>query len=532
MTTKIKLLIVIVFLSGINWDLRAQDIELTKAQMYEDFDSLVSIIEYNNPHLGIYKKAMDFDVIENIKQQRPKIEDIKDIAGYFILTLQCFNLIPEIHAKTLVLGEKAIKEYADSALSNPVVIRSGDLQHTIDIYNSIVKKGAKYDELLNLIYLPVKYINGNYYFTRPLQIINQKDTMICNTGDIITRINEIPIGKFVSENHRKYFDKLRWDTYNHCFYTDHFLWVTNFPQGSFPFANITIKKSDEKQEVVSLNTNTRFWIYQDEVLLEEKTKFKPYDQKPVIWCKDSLLYVKIPSMNRGDLNIYETEIPRICKNQKISNVILDVRRNGGGSDHVWGKVLNLLTDQPLYRHQILGVNTPLICEQQIVGNRDSIPPLYDKLLNKKYTIIDNNSWAVSAPDTNSIFCKGKIYVLHDEKSYSAANTLVTFALDCDKVVAVGNPIGYLSGYGVDPFVFQLPISKLLFMMHSVIQIPQKASSVESYLWNETEIRVIPTIRYENLLAEYGQDDILYQYNFLKEYDPYFQAVINDIKTKQ
>lgn len=535
MATKIKWIFILFLLSVFNSGLWAQDAELTKAQMYEDFDSLLSVIEYNNPHLGIYKKAMHFDVIEKIKELRPEIENIQNLAGYYMLLRLGFNLIPEIHANVLALNKEALKEYADSSQYNPVIISPANYQSTIDNYNKIAEEADEfYNRYFNpyqMISLPINYINGNYFFSRPVKIINHRDSVLYHVGDKIIRLNGKSTIEFINENHKKYFDRLRWDIYNHNFYTDCLLWVTFFPQSSFAFTDITVERKDGKQETLPLNPDTRFDVLSDNVLKKQPQELVRYDKKPVIWCKDSLLYIKIPLMNPDDLDFYETEIPRVCRDKKIANVVLDVRRNGGGSDKVWDRILSLLTDTPLFRNQIIGVSNPTICRQYVTQNTDSLSTFYDRFLDKQYIIIADESWIAAEPDTNSINCPGKIYVLHDEYTYSAANSLVTFALGSDKLVAVGVPTGYLSGYGVDPFVFQLPISKLLFRMHSVIQFPKNAPSIESYLWNQTEIKIDQSILYSNILAEYRQYDFLYQYEFLNEYDPYFQTVMNDISKK-
>lgn len=533
MLTKTRLILIVFLLSIVDIDLCAQNSELTKAQMYEDFDSLISVIEYNNPHLGIYKRVMDFDVVENIKELRSEIENIKDITGYFLLISRCANLIPEAHAQILPLNEEAIKEFADSSLSSPVVIPPCDLQRTIDTYDSIWSKASDYQEKYfnAMFYLPVSYIDGQYYLTRPLQLVNQQDTAGFCVGDRVTGLNEISINDFIKENHRKYIDRLRWDVYNHQFYTECFLWVSDFPRESFPFNSLTITKKNGQQETVPFNLHTRYIIDAEGFLKERKDSLARYDRKPVIWYKDSLLYIKVPSMNPDDLELYETEIAKISRKQKISNVILDVRKNGGGGDPVWEKIVSLLTDKPLYRHQMLGVSNRDVCKRYLPVAMDSVSLYNDPILDRQFAIIAKESWAVAKPDSNSIQCKGKIYVLHDENTYSAANSLVTFALGCDKLVAVGVPTGYLSGYGVNPFVFQLPLSKILFMMHSVIQIPEEVSSADQYLWNQTEIRVIPSVRYANLFAEYQSFDFIYQYDFLNEYDPFFKAVMDDIYKK-
>jgi len=83
----------------------------------------------------------------------------------------------------------------------------------------------------------------------------------------------------------------------------------------------------------------------------------------------------------------------------------------------------------------------------------------------------------------------------------------------------------LGGYGVDPFLVQLPYSKLLFYMHSVINFPYHAKSVTDYFWNNTEVEIQPTLDYLTIMYEYQNLDI-YNEDFLKNHDVFFQKVLN------
>ena len=73
----------------------------SKQKMYAEMDSLISIIEKTNPHLKIYEEIMNYNVIEEIKKQREKIKDVKNIDDYYKIIHTSLRLIPEIHCRLI-----------------------------------------------------------------------------------------------------------------------------------------------------------------------------------------------------------------------------------------------------------------------------------------------------------------------------------------------------------------------------------------------------------------------------------------------
>ena len=71
--------------------------ELSKAEMYADFDTLVSIMEHCNPQYLIRKKVTDYDMVSEMKTQRVHIENCKNTSDFVKLLKTVFALSLDEH---------------------------------------------------------------------------------------------------------------------------------------------------------------------------------------------------------------------------------------------------------------------------------------------------------------------------------------------------------------------------------------------------------------------------------------------------
>jgi len=529
--------IFLVFSISISIDFAGQnknkELFLSKQKMYAEMDSLISIIENSNPHLNIYKEVMNLDVIEEIKKQREKIKDVKVLDDYYKLINNSLKIIPEIHCR--LIESRELDEGSYFIESYPKIFDETTIE-SIKIFYDELTHIKDEEEKLNFNHMAftlyIHYKNGEYFVTRPLIKLNENDSVRINVGLKLIKINDETVDDFILKNSKENSIRWQWDLYNRRFFTEKIIpyniIIKNTPLHlTFidPKTNKEIKCLHKKYEKVPNDINKIFMIIDGDWVLGNPHSFE--NRKPIVRMIDSVLYINIPSMNLNDITFYINEIPAVAKSHTIEKVIVDVRRNRGGSDFVWNDVLSLITDTTLCRYQKIGINDHPFLQDFFPNPIDSLPLYYDKNLKKNYRLLSDSKECINIePHENSINYKGKIYVLHDRFSYSAANSLVTFALGNDKVVAVGEPTGFQSGYGFNPFIYTLPYSKLCFTMHSVIHIPPDSDDIEDYLWNKTEIPVKTNIIYENIMEEYQMRDYYFT-DFFYNYDVYFQAVIND-----
>ena len=108
---------------------------LSKEEMYKEYDYLTDLMQNANPHLQIYKKVMNLDIISEMKELRQDIDTINSLSSYYILLNRVLVLIPEIHTRLL--------RYKDLLSVAEAFIRKGhacNAQEIIFHIQSIVKK--------------------------------------------------------------------------------------------------------------------------------------------------------------------------------------------------------------------------------------------------------------------------------------------------------------------------------------------------------------------------------------------------------
>ena len=504
------------------------DSVISKEKMYADFDSLISTVSNANPHLEIYKKTIGIDVIKEMKKRRACIDTINSLTSYYIHLAITLRMIPEGHVRLLKSREinkadnwykKQYPNYFDTTtIYNYKKIDEGFFAY----YGKI--EGQKW-EVMRSYEIPLTYINGEFYVLRPIEVKNKENDEIIkiNSGDKLLKINNYTVDSFINCHNDKFTYAAhvnKWDYKNKKFYNEQLL------KNNYLFdKDVSLEFYDNNLA----STKTVKYIggnilknYKSNNTLGSYNSFKPKQDKVLYF--DSTLYVKITAMNLDRLKYLQDEIIKY-KDSIISKVIIDVRNNGGGSDYFWEGILSSISDTKLCRHQRLGIRNWSKLNTMINSNVDSLQPFYDTLLNEDFKLLaDDNECHEIIPDSNSINYSGKIYLLHNRNSFSSATAFVTFALGSDKIIAVGESNGYLGGYGTNPFLFQLPYSKIMFVMHSTIHIPINANNANDYYWNKTEVEVNTTPYFESLMYEYSEKDIFTE-TFLKNQDLYFKKVL-------
>ncbi|MEM9529073.1 MAG: S41 family peptidase, partial [Bacteroidota bacterium] len=108
-------------------------------------------------------------------------------------------------------------------------------------------------------------------------------------------------------------------------------------------------------------------------------------------------------------------------------LIIDVRDNGGGSEEAFIPLLQHLLTEPFQVYRELSVKTQTIPQQEYFPYDK--PKKLEKAAKKSYTAVgdrfhDLNSPSVKMTAPNSPHYQGKVYVLMNERSYSATGDFI------------------------------------------------------------------------------------------------------------
>ena len=137
----------------------------------------------------------------------------------------------------------------------------------------------------------------------------------------------------------------------------------------------------------------------------------------------------------------------------VKKIVIDIRDNGGGDDSVWQDLLKVIINKPLtyqYKVQIPNKDTLIHCVHSFGDIR--------RIGNNVYVESDR----VIEPDSNSINYDGKIYILQNKYTFSAAAALSSVAWQNPDLILVGEPTVTISGYTFPAIMFKLPKSLVVF----------------------------------------------------------------------
>ncbi|MDR0825177.1 MAG: hypothetical protein LBN74_08795 [Prevotella sp.] len=397
--------------------------------MIEDLDSLESKINRYCSFVPLMEKRTNTSVKSKFSLLKNEISDSTTIFDFTNLVRRGLNLLNDGH--TAITNKSSIKWFAEYSYLKSVTNASiGDTLYA-DYYNklvsdsvgSICKSGIR-----------AKYMDGKYYNGRAFRY---NDRLI-NVGEEIKGIDGQDINQFINDNYDHMFSLL-WDSNNKIWYSDFFMLALPF-MGKSSFV-LTI--GDEKIPIDSKVTVSDL----------EKEKFSTFSQPKVDIISDDILYIYMPMMMNAQWYINQIHEKY---NNDIKKIIIDLRGNGGGDDSVWASILSNLIDKPFgYSYQVgMNYNEEL---------KKSISSFGEVVVNDPIMEVIRDR--VIQPDDKSLKYAGKIYVLQDKYTFSAASAFVSAALqDSDRFKVIGEKSSVISGYTFPPLVFKLDNSGLIFKL--------------------------------------------------------------------
>lgn len=468
--------------------------ELSKENMYQDYDTLISLIEEINPQIAVREKVTGLNIRQRLNILRSAI-DTSSTDEFYDIVRQALALCQDGHANIL----------PDFFFEELQLIRSSiaDSISQEAIYNT-KRYRAYLDSVADLkkLNLPIQYIDGRYLLTVNFSYGSQ----FFSRGDELVRCNNQEIHSFVRSLVSQKF--LRWDYQHERYYHEDFLSAINLIRDGE--VSLVFQSSSDKL------TSKNFSLYDSLHITENKDI--PSDEKAVFYI-DSLnfLYIRVPSMDINDTTFYISKITEY-RHHLIDKVAIDIRNNGGGSDWVGEKIVKLLIGQWFYT-EITLLSNPSLKVANYLDQDLSIAEIVDLpfIDGEKYWKI-YNFYKNVFPDSRSIHYNGAIYIIQDENIFSAAGTLAAYAEYSDQIFSVGKPTGRLLGKGTTPMIFELPNSRLLFRIEPLLDI-SNALTAKGVYHDSVEIPVATPVNYHNSTdkSSYAVEAIIS--------DPFVQTVL-------
>ncbi|MDR2064653.1 MAG: hypothetical protein LBP85_02920 [Prevotellaceae bacterium] len=308
----------------------------------------------------------------------------------------------------------------------------------------------------------VKYINGSYYFVQNLTTDDEDEAVFFEKGSKVLQINGMDIDSYVIKIGETLGSPLRWDAVRKKLYTPAVYVDTQKDK----ITTVTVEIPNGEIKDINLISGETYLYYRGRINTDSETP------KVLYFKTANILYIRVPDMKTELIPFYNDKIGNF-RNQIINKVVVDIRGNGGGNDDVWRNVLSAIIDKPViwktkilfrktpvvtpYLHEIRGDSLPLINDNNVTVNRDTF---FYKYNDEFDTIISSQ---------NTVAYSGNIYVIADERCYSSAKAFISVCNKMDRLISIGQPIGNIGGEGLNPFVFSLPLSKLIFRLGSVIE---------------------------------------------------------------
>ncbi|MDR1056835.1 MAG: S41 family peptidase [Prevotellaceae bacterium] len=468
--------------------INAQPPELSKQQMYDDFDFLFEKVQKVSPHMAIRKQITGIDILSNIYKLRESID-----------TINSNILFTDMLHRALYLAMEPHNDFTDIY---PYHDRdSSFIGQVLDYYYYYFQ----YYKYGHYRVLPLVYFNGDYYLPQ-LYHSDEKNIKIPARSKLL-KVNGIPIEEYNRQWSMPLYTESRWDfIYKKLFTTAIF---PPYVAGLGDDFLLTYEHNGVIREIEA------FPYY---IKSAPSTKFSP---KVHYLQKDDILYIRVPEMDASQIEFYKSEILKY-KGKLIKKVVIDVRANEGGNDAVWEQILAVIIDKPVEATQKLCFKDNNLVRECL--ERDRI--VYTKeipLIIGNDTLFCIEDTRNIAPAEKSLSYEGNIYVLTDRDCYSSTLAFIAFCENFDNLITVGTPTGYLGGEGIRPFYFILPNTMHIFITSCSLDGNIKTDNIEDYYHDKVKIPVYPDIDYYYIETEYEGD--FYNEEYLYNHDPVFKKVL-------
>jgi hypothetical protein len=471
--------------------------ELSKPQMYADFDTLCMVLTKISPCDYVRRTVNKYSMTDSILSLRKTIDTLTSTESFFWLVYRSLTYVQEGHTSIRHSHSYSGIDSLDALKHHSTIADTNIIKLYDKLYSS---KKSCYK-----LHLPIKYIDGEY---RVLCDFKYKNKLI-PYNSVITFCNNQNIHKYVNQLLGTA-EMMHWDFENKRFYT------RNFPQ------SFHLPCTDSIQIIFSFNEKNieQSFLLNDTVILSKPLKYtQELIPKVLYFPNGQILYIRIPKMDEGDFYLHK--IDSVSKNNKIEKIVVDIRDNPGGSDDVWMNILQHIIDKPIIRSIVICAN--------INNYRMDIFGIDKPLKSYKNSFIKENSYQIIwdgtdtiKPETNSLNFKGKIYVIGNENCFSSANSLITTCQFSDQLVSVGNSTGWFAGLGINPWVFILPNSKILYRIEPVLDFTNLGKPDDFY---HNYVKLTIDLTLDDYITRYSYSGDWYDKEFLYKFDKVFKTIL-------
>lgn len=458
--------------------------ELSRKQMQQDYDQLTYLIDNAFAAAPLIQLRTGTSMKDELLQLRKEIKKVKNSEEFSLLVRKALSILNDAHAA--IADKNTITLYTTRFASLAAF-------GYISINDTLLAN--QYYGLMNEQFsqvkcgLRVKYLDGRYYNVRPFKY---EDKLIQEGAEIRT-INGQNINAFIANHKYDLYPILQWDK-------RHKKWYSEFLPLAMPLLNEKEMTLQVNGTEVKLNIDTPL-----EVLAKEHAVS---DMSPLATVIDKhILYVRIPFMNsptyyiNGIDNLYTPEIDKI---------VLDIRGNRGGQDKVWQDILSHIIAEPFTAETRICIPDNDLLKQAMstLFKFNKFPASTQTLLKEKYLDLHYQVDTIF-PAENGIRFNKQIFIVQDEKTYSAASSLSSVAAQKENIILIGKSLTNIGGKGMTPLIFKLNNSGIVFRLPFTLDFSD-ARQIDDLYKDQVEVEINETIeQYLERILHYNSYDTDY-----------------------
>jgi hypothetical protein len=174
-------------------------------------------------------------------------------------------------------------------------------------------------------------------------------------------------------------------------------------------------------------------------------------------------YINFKSMG-GPLNEFKDFLNKTfseIKDHPVSGLIIDIRKNSGGSSKLGEILLTYVTDKPF---ELAGGMRWKVSQEykNYLLSVDSSASRYSYMGKPNGSIIEYSDIKLLQPENNPLRYAGKVCILTGPFTYSSANMMAAAAKDFKLATLIGEPTGEPGNDYGEIYVCELPATKLSF----------------------------------------------------------------------
>lgn len=466
---------------------------LTKEQMYQDFDIFVDIIKNLNPQYPLYLNVNQYDMINQILSYRDDIDNCDSTLQFINIMKYCFRSVIDEHC-FLGVNVWYFKNSFYSEIDSILGLSDKDYGILFNYRDKVFYNNPRY------LYL---YVMGNDYYLKYQSKFILNDTVFeFPVGTKILNINGSSPALYINSFKNP---SSRYDIQKKGF-----------------FNNIVLFDTDSIKLALELDQKQTEFSFNKTILIEKEINNIPTSK---YFEEDSVLFISLPIMQYDSITL-KNEILQHSK-EVIKSVVIDIRGNYGGNDETWISILSLLSNNPFYFKSSLALrDQPTIRERYPMATDSITFPLLGREFN--FLILENIIDTIF-PNKENLNYNGNIYLLVDQDIFSSAGSFSSLNKSNSRIITIGTPTGRYVGRGINPDVFILPNSRLIFTLELALDFSNIMEG-KDFFHDNVDIQVSPSINYVKYYYNPNKNPKIDE-NEMYQNDDFFRKAIDVIRSE-